>query len=180
MKGPSCSPWRGSAAAQPANHVHVPRCRAARFRRNHIEQRRENVGIVQALEESPGDQRHYQPRRRFRHAAQRHERRAAEDTRGLHHHAAAGCAPAQRIRHPAAQRRARHAGQLHENRRGQARHGQPQVELVVEEFRHPRQQHDGDEIGAHERAHETQQRRRPPHQRQKRRQRQPARGQTRV
>ena len=66
------------------------------------------------------------------------------------------------IREPAADRRAGHARELHEERRGQAGHRQSHVEPVVKKLRHPRQQHDGDEVRAHERAEQAQQRRRAP------------------
>src|SRR5262249_40921099 len=54
---------------------------------------------------------------------------------------------------PAAEWRTSHAGQLNEERCGEPRHREAEIELLVEECRHPGEQHHTDEVIEHKRSH---------------------------
>ena len=126
-----------------------------------VEHRREDVGVVETLEEPPH-------RERQRSASPTDEVNPQAATQGAPPRTPTVCTMSrprgdrrrQRVRQPAADGDRRHAGELDEERRRQARHGQAHVKSVVEKLRHPRQQDDRDEVRAHERAHQAEERRR--------------------
>ena len=155
---------RAAASGQPADRVHDAGGRAPRLGPYDVEHRREDVGIVEALEQPPHRECDDQHADRRRQPAHCHARRTAEHADRLDDEPASRRSTAPGVREPAADRGAGHARELDEERRGQARHAQAQMKLVVEKLGHPRQQHDRDEVGAHERAHQTEQRRRSCHQ----------------
>ncbi len=66
----------------------------------------------------------------------------------------------QQVGHPASARRAGHAGELHEGSRGEASHGEAEMEAGIEVCGHPAQQDERDEVRADECAHQQQHRRR--------------------
>ena len=140
---------------QPADHIHESRGSAPRVWRNDVEHRREDVGVVETLEESPARQRRNDETYRLCQATDDDERCAAQHADRLHGHSPARRAPPPPVRQPSASRRPNHAGELHEDGCRQSGRRQSQAETIVEELRHPREEHDRHEVRAHERAEQA-------------------------